>query len=111
MEKIVKRIKNFEKTIGVKDENQGFYVLIRRKKKWLADEAGLYHGSVVMGAPSERDLALILPSHIIGSFKTMAQAQAHLEKELKEIRLADPQQFSGLGELQNLIRPEGGDVY
>ena len=109
MQQILKRIKKFEQTLGVKDENQGFFVLIRRKKKWLCDEMGLDTGSVVAGEPSEKELALIMPSHIAGPFATREQAIEYLAEELEKIRAADPRRFEGLGLSQRLIQPAGGE--
>ena len=103
MQQILKRIKKFEKTLEIKPIPQEFNVLIRKNKKWLCNEMGLDHGSVVEGPPTDKDLALVFPSHIIGPFKTMAQAQNRLEQELETLKKQDPKRFLNIASLQKPI--------
>ena len=110
MIRLDEKMKKYEKTFGVKTEPEGFYVLIRRSRKWLPDEMGLDLGSVVSGEPSDKDLARIFPSHIAGPFSTQESAENYLTEQLAEMRVADPKRFSNLGALQNMIKPEPREV-
>lgn len=103
MIRLDEKMKKYEKTLGVKTGPTEYFVLLRRKKKWLCDEMGLDQGSVVMGEPSERDLALIFPSHIAGPFTTREEANEYLAEELEKLKAEHPERFRNIASLQKPI--------
>ena len=103
MLRLKKKMMNCEQTFSVKAEPDGYYVLIRRSRKWLPDEMGLDLGSVVSGEPSDKDRARIFPSHIAGPFSTHEEAEEYLTEQVAEIKRADPKRFARLAELQKPI--------
>ena len=108
-----KKITKIEKTLGVTTNPDGYFVLLRTKKRWILDSVGNPVAVIVKGQPTDLTVAGVFADKVWGPFDDESEAQICLEAELEKIRLADPKRFLDVGSLQKMILPEpteGGDV-